>query len=272
MDRAVSGTSTSSTSRSPIQRLPPEVLLIIFNFAYVSVRFSMSGSIPTTACPKATCSAEDKSFCYHSPREKYDWDMDKDSPPTILFPNSIASVCSHWGKVMLLTSVFWMRLAISLDSSTFPPPHLHLQLDSARDGPIDIVVTRTGKSSTVDAGIEKSRMAYAVTALHPHFRRFRKLNFEVVHSSSLPRLPGLLQPVMPYLEELSLEGFIDTGSPEVHFNDQPDKASIVTWHALRNVVIDGWNFVGLYQSAPLPSEQIFSACQSLAMKFGGDES
>jgi hypothetical protein len=45
---------------------------------------------------------------------------------------------------------------------------------------------------------------------------------------------------------------------------------LINWQQLKTVVIDGWNFVDLYNRVPVPSEQIFPACQSLALKFGGD--
>jgi hypothetical protein len=259
-----------STAHSSIQELSPELLLIIFKFVYVASRRSVPPITP--ACRNNACLVENKCFCYRLSDEKSDWDTSGDPHPTTLFPNSLASVCSHWGKVMLLAPAFWTRVIIILDSNTFPPPDLNLQLNSAGDEPIDIIVARAAKSNTVDSNVEKSRMAYIITALCPHFRRCRKLCFNVVHSSSLPRLPGLLPPIMPHLQQLSLDGCIDSGCPTILPGpyDQPNKASEVNWSKLNTVVIDGWNFVDLYHRAPNLGEYIFPACGSLAIKFGGE--
>jgi hypothetical protein len=257
-----------STPHSPIRALPPELLLIIFKFVYVASRRSVSPITPT--CRNAACLAENKCFCYRLPDEKYEWDTSGDSHPTTLFPNSLVSVCSHWGKIVLLEPVFWTRVVIILDSTTFPPPGLTLQLDSAGDQPIDIVVTRTAKSNTEDSDVEKSRMAYIMTALRPHFRRCRKLRFDVVHSSSLPRLRGSLPPVMPDLQELSLNSCVDSGHPAILPYDHPREALMVNWKSLNSLVIDGWNFADLLEHVPSPSTQVFPICELLAIKFGGE--
>jgi hypothetical protein len=245
---------------------------MIFKFSYVAARqrFSTSGHNYITACYNSSCLAEKKCFCYQALGDNFDWDMRKDSPPTAQFPNSLALVCSHWGNVMLLSPTFWTRVIIILNSSTFPPLDLSLQLDSAGGAPIDIIVTRVSESDTLDLGVEQSRMAYIVSALRPHFQQCRKLHFDVVHSSSLPQVLGILPCIMPHLQELSLDSCIDSGCPAVLPYDQPNKASKVNWPQLKTVIIDGWNFVDLYHHAPGPNEWIFSACKTLAIKFGGD--
>jgi hypothetical protein len=263
----------SSNPDSPIQKLPSELLLTIFKFAYVAARRSMSSLTGVTICHNfnANCRAENKCFCYISPNEKYDWDMHEDSHPAALFPNSLASVCCHWENVMLLLPAFWTRVVIVLDSSTFPPPGLSLQLNSTKDEPIDIIVTRSPKSDALDSDVEQSRMAYIVAVLRPHFQRCRKLHFNVTYSSSLPQLPAILPSIMSHLQQLSLDSSIDTGRPAVQPYDSWDDGSMVNWCKLKSITIDGWNLVDLYKRVPNSREQIFPACKSLAMKFGGEE-
>lgn len=269
MNTAASSTPVHPTSNSPIEKLPAELLLTIFKFAYVAAR--RSWLTPTkSACDNTICLAEGKCFCYHLPGEAYGWDTSK-GPLTTLFPNSLASVCSHWGKIMLLVPVFWTRVVVLLDSSIFPPPDLSHQLSAAGDRTIDVIVTRASKLDIAGpTDVEESRMAHIVNVLRPHLQRCRKLHFDVAYSSSLPRIAGILLPVMPHLRVLSLDSCSDTGPPTVLPYIQPDETSMINWQNLKTVSIDGWNFTDLYNRVPDPVEQIFSNCKSLAVKFGGE--
>lgn len=77
---------------------------------------------------------------------------------------------------------------------------------------------------------------------------------------------------MPHHQELSLDSCVDTGCPAVcweHY-DRPYEAAVVNWRKFKTSVVDGWNFVDTCNCDPVPSEQVFPVCQTLATKFGGD--
>lgn len=259
--------SKRRTSRSPIGTLPPELLLIIFKFVYVTARHSPLFFLP---CFEGACIAEEKCFCDGTPSEGSDW-TDDEYQPLGLFPNSVASVCSLWGNIMLLVPIFWTRIIIILDSEVFPPPNLDLQLRASGERPIDIIVTRASQLDAVcSKDIEQSRMMHIVNVLRPHFQRCRKLRFRVVHSSSLPCLSAVLPPTMPHMQKLLLKSAIDSGRPEVKPYDLLTQASLFQWSRLRTITIDGWNFTDLHTYPITPSKQIFKACRTLSITFGGE--
>jgi hypothetical protein len=37
---------------------------------------------------------------------------------------------------------------------------------------------------------------------------------------------------------------------------------MANWQKLKTVIIEGWNFVNLYNHVPVLSEQVFPTCQS----------
>jgi hypothetical protein len=233
-----------TSSQRPFRRfLPPELLLSIFQFVYVM-------SIQT---PESTYS-----------ESSMEW-KNEDSLSPSLFPYAIASVCSFWRDVMLMTPAFWTRIVILVDARPTPLSMIECQLAWTRNLPIEVTITSRATWRIPVHPHEKARVASVMAIIAPQLRRCRKLRIDVSLSSSLPSFPSSFHGDAPLLEELRLECDSDDGDSDAAIGSLETQITTrFQCPALWKLAIDGRNFYNTCEEGKWPSFE-FPAVNDLAI-------
>ncbi|TFY53291.1 hypothetical protein EVJ58_g9530 [Rhodofomes roseus] len=158
--------SFDRTRCATINKLPPDVLLLIFHELRRAAQEALEWRFPTVGQSNSRLPPS-----YKNRARKYP------------FPESIASVCRHWREVMSTTSSFWIRLVIWIGQKGTPLPDICDYLAWSRDRLLDIYVLSDMHSSAT----EKAQVDAIMELLVPHMQRWQALYMNVLHSSSLPR-------------------------------------------------------------------------------------
>jgi hypothetical protein len=210
---AVTNVKTSS-QRPSRSFLPAELLLNIFQFVYTM-------SIQTPESPLSKSSMEWKN---------------EDSLSPSLFPYAIASVCSFWRDVMLMTPAFWTRIVILIDARPTPLSMIECQIAWTQNLPIDVTITRR---IALRALGEQAQVASVMAIIVPQLYRCQKLCVDVSLSSSLPSFPSSFHGYAPLLEELQLECDFDDGDSS---SLETQTTTPFECPALWKLAMDGRNF------------------------------
>ncbi|KAF9455974.1 hypothetical protein BDZ94DRAFT_1276833, partial [Collybia nuda] len=155
--------------QSSIHDLPNEVLLIIFKWAFI---YTHNHKI----LPQTTT--------YY---------------PDFQFLHIATLVCKNWSNLTRLAPILWTDLRIYVDEKTTSLSRIQTYLDLSLDLPLDLHVLRhTYTHDSIDLD-ETLRCGVVIDMLIPHFRRRRIINFNVLHSSSLPSIHREFRGHAPHL-------------------------------------------------------------------------
>ncbi|KAG0707914.1 hypothetical protein DFH29DRAFT_1050737 [Suillus ampliporus] len=204
------GRDASHPRRPNNKRLPPELLLMIFEHVY-----------------------EDNMV-------NGEWAPGSSPSPT-QFPFALAAVCKDWKNVLEMVPRFWTRIIINLDTAKLSNVNTYLRL--SRDLPFEITVTRDQRvvsRSRTNNRDEGARAAEVMARIAPSLYRCKSLCFKLVHSSSLPALRHL-NAIAPLLERLKLQCGIDDGEHLLVGSEVPERWSFFT-PRLRHLFLNGRNF------------------------------
>lgn len=192
------------------KRLPPELLLLIFEHVYAD---SMSDG------EWIACSSQSRTH----------------------FPFAPAAVCKAWRDVLASVPRFWTRIIINLDTTKLSDVDTYLHL--SRRLAFEITVTRDQRiisHARTNNDDEGAQAAAVMTRIVPHLYRCRSLCFELLRSSSLPALRHL-NVHAHLLERLKLQCGIDDGEHPLVGSEVPEKWCFYA-PALRHLFLNGRNF------------------------------
>jgi hypothetical protein len=208
----ISRFSTPKPTKSPIDKLPVDVLLIIFDLVSAHHNYWK--------------------LDMHS---KW-YNVDAMSPT--LFPFAISAVCSFWKDIMSFVSKFWTRIVIFVDSLDTHRSAISAQFLWARDLPLDVIVTMAQPDRRCNVMAMPTIMR---TYINPHLHQMRGLYFDVKSSSSLPSFPRDFRVPAPKLMHLWLKCRRDDGG-----NDEPERPTSTLmgcqFPVLATLFIDGRNY------------------------------
>ncbi|KAG5645120.1 hypothetical protein DXG03_006837, partial [Asterophora parasitica] len=132
-----------------------------------------------------------------------------------LFPYALSAVCVTWRHLMSTIPIFWMNLVIFVGKDETPFSDVRQYLEWSRELFITVYVTRRHyeilpENLTHDSHEYKYARAL-IPLLQPHFHRMRVLSFDLLQSSSLPRLYQDFHGNASRLERLRFECDFDDG-------------------------------------------------------------
>lgn len=191
--------------------LPPELLLLIFEYVYADSR-TLNGEW-------IACSSQSRTQ----------------------FPFAPAAVCKAWRDVLALVPRFWTRIIINLDTTKLADVDTYLHL--SRKLAFEITVTRDQRiisQSRTNNDNEGVQAAAVMARIVPHLHRCRSLCFQLLLSSSLPAL-RYLNVRAPLLERLKLQCGIDDGEHPFVGSEVPEQWRFYA-PALRHLFLNGRNF------------------------------
>ncbi|TFY58686.1 hypothetical protein EVJ58_g6271 [Rhodofomes roseus] len=153
-----------------INKLPPDVLLLIFHQVRYTIQESPDGRIPTIGQDDTHLRPS-----YQHPTRTY------------FFSELIASVCRHWREVMSTTSSFWTHLVIWIGEEPTPLSHIRDHLAWSREHLLDIcVLSGRPLGAPYSSAMEKAQVDATMELLVPHMQRWKTLCMNVLYSTSLP--------------------------------------------------------------------------------------
>ncbi|KIJ63522.1 hypothetical protein HYDPIDRAFT_112949 [Hydnomerulius pinastri MD-312] len=180
---------TSSRSLS-IHSLPNELLLFIFECLY------------SMHCDQV------------SMNDELVWELDADLLSPTLFPFAQMRVCQRWRAVLLACSMFWTRIVIAVDEDYTPVWRIKDQFLWSRDQPVDVFVTRHPGTYEQEDLCEKTRVAAILPLISRHLHRCRRIEFKLLHLSSLPEIRSLLSGEASVLEDIGIDCHIEDVNEE----------------------------------------------------------
>ena len=153
---------------------------------------------------------------------------------------------------MSLIPEFWTPIFIHLDSESFSIENISARLERSRN--LIIHVTIIGNTDAfMTKELEENQRAQSVTAvLCPHVRRCETIHYNVAHSSSLPLISSDLYYSTPHLKKLCLKSFARSGGcPSAgSLRPSPGVQSELCFPVLKDLTLDGWNFIELCNNNP----------------------
>ncbi|KAH6901668.1 hypothetical protein BKA70DRAFT_679158 [Coprinopsis sp. MPI-PUGE-AT-0042] len=165
--RKLSIVTPMSGATSPINRLPPEILLRIFQYLHSAERRSLDWRDWTTS--------DDEAILKRA-----------------VVPYSVSSICRHWDEVSTLDPELWdsSRVLVSLDSHDGGSPAQVTQKCLHRaphEGPF-VVEILCGESQQGEEAraVERQRVAALLPILSAHLHQFSRLSITTMFASSLP--------------------------------------------------------------------------------------
>lgn len=237
---------TSSVNAS-INHLPPEILSLIFTLVYLQNQHSY---VSYAEIVKADAAG------MPFPTSSNIWAPEDVLSPS-LFPFALAAVCTTWRDTMSSLPEFWTRLVMFANTpTTFPSlsdlrtfAGLKQQLEWSSNLPLDVFITRLpdeGLDTTAED--EGYILRKAMDVLKPHVGRCKTINYNVVHSSSLPSIMTDLNHPTPLLSELRLNS--------VFYSDETNELTVSShplnfyFPCLEYLALDGRNFMDFSTNVP----------------------
>ena len=100
---------------------------------------------------------------------------------------------------------FWTRVVVHIDSPEFSLSFVRSQLESSKDLPIDVTVTRRAEDAFIDVpDEEKAHVRGIIDIVSPHIRRCKTIRYEVTYTSFLPCVASDFCGGAPLLKRLEL--------------------------------------------------------------------
>ncbi|KAH7918350.1 hypothetical protein BV22DRAFT_1134654 [Leucogyrophana mollusca] len=199
--------SVSRPTRASIVDLPTELLLHIFELVYEE--WNLDYHLPTSCCE---------------------------------LPHVLATVCPRWLEVLLLLPQLWTHVVIFVDSDPTPLSSVRAFLEASKElTPIHVLVTRRDVESTparISDTTERRRVHSVMQTILPHIHRIETMVFDVIHSSSLPRIGRDLFGDAPLMETLGLQCVNDDEVQSIE--GIPHE---FTTSELDELILDGRNFI-----------------------------
>ncbi|GLB45683.1 hypothetical protein LshimejAT787_2600160 [Lyophyllum shimeji] len=219
-----------------MRALPAELLLEIFKFHHAISRPARE----SVWCPVDDLLSED------------------------VFPHAPAAVCMSWRSILSTVPVFWTRVVMFTEApGCYSLSYLNSQLEWSRNLPLDVfVVTRDRGESAVTPDAERARIREIMTTLAPHVQRFQSLCYELKFTSSLPRLASDFPDVMPCLTDLTLNAKVGNGPSAFLDGSKPIN---FPFPRLKDLAIDGWNFVDIFATSSWWSDTFLHDANSLSI-------
>jgi len=193
-----------SVSPLSINRLPSELLLLIFKFAFM-----------------LCCHGAGNNFCWLDQlrdtlwgwEHPYltTWSKKEDLCSPTLFPYPYACVSRLWRALIATIPIFWTRVVALVDSRPTTISRVQKQLELSRDLPLDVTVLRSPGSYEEDDPEESSRTRALIDVLKPHFKRCRTIHFNVMSIASLPSIVLDFCGTVSQLVDLQLRCRVDLG-------------------------------------------------------------
>jgi hypothetical protein len=158
---------------------------------------------------------------------------------------------------MSLESQFWTRIVIPVDSPIFSLSDIQSHLEWSRDLPIAVTITKR-KAAFAERERDENRRVWNITMLlRPHAHRCQTIDYNVIHSSSLPMVSVDLYGSAPHFKRIHLESTRYSSNPSaaaVQRYLQPQE--IFHFPALVSLSVGGLNFVNLCRNTPQFVEKI----------------
>ncbi|TFY60196.1 hypothetical protein EVJ58_g5304 [Rhodofomes roseus] len=237
-----SGATRASKPRITVLDLPPEILIIIIDYAshavcHPQIQQGHAFGIHIAALPP-----------YDDPNPRYP------------FPECFASVSPLWREAMSISSVFWPHFVIWIGRDPTPLPRIREYLAWSRDRPLHIyILRRLDPSASLQAPWERAQVKAVIRVLLPSIRRWATLCMKVLRASSIP-LPCLdLVGRADMLETLVLDFLID----DLVYREEMDSHLAGALHtpALKKLSMGGvhfrWLFVGPFPLLAMPPNLTF---------------
>ncbi|CAA7266128.1 unnamed protein product [Cyclocybe aegerita] len=185
-----------NSARTEINDLPNDVLSSIFDLIYERSRISVERCVTVAEDDGEREGKQRRVFLlsFHSKTKAVsqvfgDWPNADLKNPT-LFPMSVAAVCQPWRDLLRSTSKYWTRIAIDKDLNGLP-----------------VLVFNSAEWSlgSGDVAEEKQCVETLTTALLPHLKRCKRVEYALKHATSLPHFADIVSQSPTNLAAIRLE-------------------------------------------------------------------
>ncbi|EIW83851.1 hypothetical protein CONPUDRAFT_163128 [Coniophora puteana RWD-64-598 SS2] len=170
-------------SRFLVMDLPPEVLLMVFNYAS-QPREIEEGELENEAS---------EAMVYHAQH------VAETTASTLPF------VCRRWLDVAAMEPAYWKNLDINIDGPSFIPTVIETFFIASRDSPIAVTIAPPlGSLCSLTASQEHARWQFIMNHMSPHLGRLTRLCITTYYRSTTVLISRFLDGATLCLDELKL--------------------------------------------------------------------